>query len=171
MILRGVTVATEAPIGGEKLLMAGVDLSRFRAGAIPVLIDHANSARAVVGNVLDLRVEGDALKADLDITDPELSAAMERGQHYNISIGYETSNEYTAPDGTTVAGTTRIFEISLVGVGADPDCGTDRKEAEVKTRTTETPPNGGNNPPNPAPPDNPAPSNRTLPPDGKETEA
>ena len=154
--LRNVTVATESPIGGEVLLMSGVDLSRFEAGAVPVLVDHVNSARAVVGSVLDLRVEGDRLVADMTITDPDLSAALERGQHFNTSIGYETAGEYQAPDGTTVARNWTIYECSLCGVGADPATGTDRKESEpVKTRTTTE----GNQPaPTPAPAPAPAPN-------------
>ena len=133
------TVATADPINGEILDMRRANLGRFDAGAVPLLVDHAQSARAVVGSVEALRIEADRLVADLLITDAGIAESIRRGASYNVSIGY------TAPD---ARGAWELLEISLVGVGLDPRAGVSRSHIM----------DGPNPTPNPTPTPNPAPA-------------
>lgn len=136
------TVATESPINGEVLLMKNADLSRFAAGGVPLLLDHDNSARGVVGAVDAVRIEDDRLVADLQITDALLADTAARGAGLNLSIGYEPSAEGRQVAGGFAPDNFQLLEISLVGIGADPRAGLGRamETDAMKTRTqTEQP--------------------------------
>jgi hypothetical protein len=141
------TVATEAPVEiydwqsgrivREVLLMSGVEVSPH----VPLLCDHDRSIASMVGNVEDIRVEGDTLVASFRFANgaPQADAAWalySQRHGRQVSVGYRvlaseeippgrTQNvggrTFTAPQDAPLRVTTRwrLYEVSLVPIGAD----------------------------------------------------
>ena len=139
MIETTATIASEAPVDGLTLPMAAGDFSRVPQGAVPVLVDHANKARHVVGNVKDVRVDGDRLVANLVIADAELERRIGDGAKPNLSIGFDVDSSHM-DGGMEVADAWRLLEVSMVGVGLDPAAGIGRNKENEEVRTRNAPP-------------------------------
>ena len=103
---------------------------RVERGACPLIVDHKNAARGVVGAVSNVRVDGDTLKATLQITDPGIRDQVKRGDPLNVSIGFNVTEQVG-----TVARKWELTEVSLVAVGLDPAAGIQRDADAERTRT------------------------------------
>lgn len=134
------TIASEHPVDGTILPMSAGDFSRVEQGAVPLLIDHSNTARGRIGNVEAVRVEGGELKATLSILDERLERQINAGVHPNLSIGYQVRESSRGEDGVEVAAGWELIEVSLVGTGVDPVAGVNRSMEQRKIMQTRTMP-------------------------------
>ena len=139
MIAVEATIASEAPVDGVVLPMATGDFSRVAAGAVPLLANHRNDARERVGNVLGVAVDGGRLVANIEVTDAGIERQIRAGAKPNLSIGFDVNASRQA-NGLEVATDWTLLEVSLVGVGLDPNAGIGRaiEEASMKTRNAPT---------------------------------
>lgn len=121
------TIASTAPVDGLVLPMdERADLSRVDVGAVPVLVDHQDSARAVVGKVERVWVDGENLRAELSIADEGIERQLASGAEPNVSIGFIVKGEQQDASGQRVATSWQLAEVSLVSVGRDPSAGIGR---------------------------------------------
>jgi HK97 family phage prohead protease len=111
-----------------------VDLARAVSGLVPLLDSHDQfEADAVIGNVSNVRVEGDQLLGTLTFGQTDRAKQIEgmvgRGELKGVSIGYSVKTwEIQAIDGDTGMETWRatrweLLEVSLVSVPADANAG------------------------------------------------
>lgn len=147
MIEVNAVIASEHPVDGEVLLMAGLDRTRIEAGPIPVLLDHLDGVRNVIGQAKNIAVDGDKLRATLEIVDTQLEAKLSSGLQPPVSIGYEPLRIAAGRDGTTQVNLWELKEVSLVSTGADPMAGVGRKELDMKTRQAPAQQGNGNQQP------------------------
>ena len=125
------TIATsDLQADGIALDLNGGDYSRVTAGGVPLLMDHQNSARAVAGQVLGVRVEGDRLLADIAVTDADLRERIAAGTPINTSVGFDVVKQ----EGQRATAWT-LKEVSAVGIGMDPRTGVGRNGGAEHTRT------------------------------------
>jgi HK97 family phage prohead protease len=106
-----------------------VDLSRLSAGAVPLLDSHqTDSADAVIGKVIEARIERGALVGKIQFAETPRAQAVEgmvaRGELNSLSIGYSIDDyEETGRDDSGRAGilVTRLtlMEVSFVAIPAD----------------------------------------------------
>ena len=110
----------------EVLDVAGADLTRLRNGA-GVFVAHASrDPRAQIGVVLGdtVRVDGNQIVGRVELTrDPEQAGIVDdvrRGIRRLWSLGYVVRESTTRADGVRVVTRFEPYELSLVGVPADP---------------------------------------------------
>lgn len=120
--------------GTETLAISteAVDLTRVAAGQCPLLDSHnQRSLDAVLGRVIDARIEGEQLVGTFLFADTDAGRAAEarvaRGELPGISVGYIvrtwTLTESTDQADTWTATRWELLEVSLVAVPADPSAG------------------------------------------------
>ena len=137
------TIASEDPVYlaeskiSEILPLAAADLSRAEKGAVPVVKGHSLAVTDVIGQAHNVRVDGDALVADLEITDPQIQHMIAQGTRFNTSIGYDVAGYTIDGRGNHRATRWTLCEVSIVSVPADPRAGIGRstEDAHMKTRT------------------------------------
>ena len=85
-------------------LLDGVKLDQY---APPLCLQHDWDVKNVIGKMTGLKIDGDALMAEFDVTDPEAQDKISAGVWDSVSLSYEL------PD-------FKIMECSLVAVPAIP---------------------------------------------------
>jgi len=109
-----------------------VDLARVGSGLCPFLNAHNQyDIDAVIGRVLDARIEGDQLVGTIVFAETEsgrlAEGMVQRGELVGISIGYSvrewTLTEQGDAGDTWTATSWELLEVSLVPVPADPSAG------------------------------------------------
>lgn len=127
-----VTVTTGAPVQREgyiEVLAVGPDHIEF-APRVPLLDSHRQQSIAdVKGQATNWRFDGSRLDASVVISDPVVSAAVERGDITGISPGYRVKEWRESRDPKTgkrirTAILWEILELSLVAVPADANATT-----------------------------------------------
>lgn len=76
------------------MMVSNFTLLREKFPNVPVRQDHSRSIKDVVGYITDLRIDGDVLLADFELTRPEAISAWEGGTYRSRSaeIGYYEDN-------------------------------------------------------------------------------
>jgi HK97 family phage major capsid protein/HK97 family phage prohead protease len=145
------SISSEAPVErffGVEVLGHGaeeVDMSAVGPRGLPLLRDHRqNNIDAVLGRVVDLRVEGGKLRGSVAWGDHEeakaVAAKVRAGTLSEISVGYSVEAMTLAEKGRDgapdVYRVTRWTprEVSLVAVPADPSVGVGRSDTTATVR-------------------------------------
>lgn len=103
-----------------------IDTSRVEMGAAYLIMDHEQRGLPL-GRIDEVRVEGDALVADIQLIDSEQHSdvlnAIRGGLFTSLSVGYDILDTETYDDdGDTIVRVTRLLvgEVSTTPVPADP---------------------------------------------------
>ena len=145
----GADVVRDGFVERLKVDERSVILDRLKAGA-SFLIEHEKDVRSVIGSVKDAWIKDGKGYAEIQLTRQEKHAELVRdlldGILRNVSVGYfrhDSGQVIGENHGTQVLEFHRWepFEISLVGVPADPGCYVRSKKTEEQEKTDrKTPP-------------------------------
>jgi hypothetical protein len=128
---------------GERLLIDGLDLTRYQAHN--VLLGYHDDKSFPIGGVVNIRREGSQLLGDIEFDEDERSqeyAEKFKNGRLGVSIGYlekaYTNDEALRLEGQPKPTTTlaELFEVSLVSLPSNPKA---LKQKNFKTVQTPTP--------------------------------